>query len=223
MLLRGTVADLSQDGDVVRADHGLRSVLDQRVQARHVVLVVEAGVVNVADTERLLDCVDALREEAHSGDHLVQTVGDAGLGRRLGVGERVQLLSSGLDDSASGLSHIALDLAAQGHDVVLESDEGAAMVLLVQADGVVDLCQLARDGAQVGPQRRSAAVTGGPPGALEVDAPGLEERAKVGSHGLILDGTRVGVLMELHETVLLGRGRQLVLVESRGFRERHGE
>ena len=179
--------------------------LDNGVLGSDILLIVEASVINVADTERLLDRLDTLSEEAHSGDDLVQTVMDADLSLFGGTAQRKNLLRRRLDDALLRRGHVVLDLAAQSHDVVLESDEGTAMVFLMQTDGVVNSAQLTRDGTQEGPETGLVGVLLCEPRGLEVDTPSLDEGSKVGGDRLILDNT-VGTQIVLHETIVLPSG-----------------
>ena len=117
----------------------------------------------------------------------MQAIVDTVLGRLRRSSQLQDFLLRGLKDSLSRRGHIVLNFAAQGHDVVLKSDESTTMILLVKTNSVMNRGQLSRNGAQEAPQRVLARVMRREPGGLEVYAPGLNERGEITGNSLILD------------------------------------
>ena len=140
-------------GDAARTDDGQATCgyLQWEILG-NMVVILEASIVNVAQTECHLDSLHTIRKEARSGDDLVHIIIEEDtslLGRN---GQLINLSHNRIDDLVRRLGYVVLDLAAQSHNVVLDRDESTWMVLRVNTDVILNGNKLARDTVQVAPE-----------------------------------------------------------------------
>ena len=142
-------------GDAARADDGQATCGYGYLQWEilgNMIVILEASIVNVANTECHLDSLHTIRKEARSGDDLVHIIHEEGISLTGRWAQLSNLSRNRWEDLNRRLGYIGLDLAAQSHNVVLDRDESTAMVLRVNTDVILNGNKLARDFGQVVPE-----------------------------------------------------------------------